>query len=105
MSGRYNDIDFDFGMPSRFDLEDAIIKQMDVIDNLNTLIENALEGDNSCSDPDYLVNTLQGIINLHEMKYAKLWAIFIALFRLDEHVGSMYNESTEETDEESEVDY
>jgi hypothetical protein len=98
MTNKYENIDFDFGCPSRFDLEDAITKQMEIVDNLNTIMENVIEGENVCEDPDYLVNTLQGIVNLHEMKHAKLWSVFTALFRLDEHNGSMYTETVDDED-------
>jgi len=80
---RYKDVDFDFGIPNRFDLEEAILGQLSVNDNLQVIIEDVLEGDNLCLDGDELVNTLQGIINLHQMKYNKLWEIFTALFKLD----------------------
>lgn len=96
MTNRYNNFDFDFGTPNRFDLEDAIVKQMEIIDNLNTVIENIIEGESVHEDPDYLANTLQGIINLHEMKHAKLWSVFTALFRLDENIGSMYTETVDD---------
>lgn len=80
---KYKNIDFDFGIPNRFDLEEAILGQLSINDNLQVIIEDVLEGDNLCLDSDELVNTLQGIINLHQMKYNKLWEIFIALFKLD----------------------
>lgn len=88
---RYNNVDFDFGTPNRFDLEIAISNQMNVIDNLNIMIEDVLEGDGLNLDPDQLVNTLQGVVNLHTMHYNKLWHTFIALFKLDSHLDGLYN--------------
>jgi hypothetical protein len=103
---RYAQIDFDFGTPNRFDLEMAIANQMDITDNLNTIIEDVLEGKGVNLDPDQLVNTLQGVINLHTMKYHKLWETFKNLFQLDGHLDGLYNEEVfgEYTDEEYEND-
>ena len=103
-SSRYAKIDFDFGSPNRFDLEMAIANQMDVTDNLNTIIEDVLEGEGVALDPDQLVNTLQGVINLHTMKYHKLWETFKNLFQLDGHLDGLYNYQTEDEDE-NEEDY
>lgn len=103
---RYAKIDFDFGSPNRFDLEMAIANQMDVTDNLNTIIEDVLEGEGVNLDPDQLVNTLQGVINLHTMKYNKLWETFKNLFQLDGHLeldgqlDQWYNDETEHEDGE-----
>jgi len=82
---RYKNIDFDFGIPNRFDLEDAIASQLSINDNLQVIIEDVLEGNNLCLNKDELVNTLQGVINLHQMRYNKLWEVFTALFKLDQH--------------------
>ena len=82
---RYKNVDFDCGVPNRFDLEEAIIGQLNINNNLQAIIEDVLEGDSICLDEDELVNTIQGIINLHTMRYNKLWSVFTALFKLDEH--------------------
>lgn len=95
-NNRYNNIDFDFGSPNRFDLECEISNQMDIVDNLNTIIEDVLEGEGVALDPDQLVNTLNGVINLHTMKYHKLWDTFKNLFQLDKHSELMHNDDSEE---------
>jgi hypothetical protein len=82
---RYKNMDFDCGIPNRFDLEDAITGQLSINDNLRVIIEDVLEGNSLCLNGDELVNTLQGVINLHQMRYNKLWEVFIALFKLDQH--------------------
>jgi hypothetical protein len=97
---RYANIDFDFGTPNRFDLEMAIANQMHVVDNLNTIIEDVLEGDGVNLDPDQLVNTLQGMVNLHTMHYNKLWNTFTTLFRLDAHLDGLYDLDSENDDED-----
>lgn len=98
-NNKYANIDFDFGIPSRFDLENAISSQMDVCDDLSVIIDDVLDGEGLNLDPDQLANTLQGIINLHNVKYNKLWNTFIHLFRLDFHLDSMYT-SEDDNDEE-----
>lgn len=106
LNNRYSNIDFDFGTPSRFDLEIAIAQQMSVVDNLNTVIEDILEGDGFSLDPDNLVNTLQGIINLHAMNHHKLWDTFVNLFRLDGQLYAEYDVDTaDDEDDEYEEDY
>ncbi len=97
---RYDGLDFDFGSPNRFDLEIAITKNMNITDNLQTIIEDVLEGDGIALDPDQLVNTLQGIINLHVMQHNRLWETFINLFQLDKNLDELYNDETESEDEE-----
>jgi len=76
-------IDLDFGTPNRFDLETEILEQLQINSNLHTLIESLSEGDSL--DADEVVNTLQGIMNLHQMKFNKLWNTFTALLMLDDH--------------------
>lgn len=93
---KYNKIDFDFGTPNRFDLEIAIASNMSIVDNLNTIIEDVLEGDGIALDADQLANTLQGVINLHTMQHNKLWETFTNLFQLDNHSELMHNDETEE---------
>jgi len=97
-NNRYSNIDFDFGSPNRFDLEMTIANNMNVVDNLNTVIEDILEGDGFMNDPDTLVSTLQGIVNLHTINQEKLFTTFVRLFRLDGHVNKLYD-----TDEEEDV--
>jgi hypothetical protein len=96
----YANVDFDFGSPNRFDLETAITNNMNVTDNLKTIIEDVLEGNGIALDPDQLVNTLQGVINLHTMQHNKLWDTFINLFQLDKSLDELYNDETESEDEE-----
>lgn len=102
---RYSNIDFDFGTPNRFDLEMSISNQMQVVDNLNAIIEDVLEGDGLNLDPDQLVNTLQGMVNLHTMHYSKLWHTFIALFKLDTHLDGLYDLDSDEDEDSEEQDY
>lgn len=94
-NNRYTNIDFDFGSPNRFDLEMSISNQMEIVDNLNTIIEDVLEGGHMAIDPDQLVNTLQGVINLHAMKHKKLWDTFTNIFQLDTCQSDQYNTDTE----------
>jgi hypothetical protein len=87
-----NNIDFNFGTPNRFDLEEAILNSMKVTDNLNVIIEDVLEGEGMSLDPDNLVNTLRGIINLHTINTNKLWETFINLFQLDQDLENEEDE-------------
>jgi len=71
----------------RFVLEEDISRQEDINDHLNLLIEDIL--DNTISSgyvyADDIVNTLQGIINIHELRTHKLWEHFKIIFELDEY--------------------
>lgn len=66
----------------RFDLEDAIMHQLDITDNLEVLAQNILDNG---AEVDRVVNVLNGIIELHKMKNEQLFDIFTALFELDEY--------------------
>lgn len=91
----YVGMDLNFGSLDRFDLEVAIINNMNIIDDLNVIIEDVLEGEGVSLDADQLVNTLQGIINLHTMQYNKLWSTFTSVFQLDKPKNYPYNTDTE----------
>jgi hypothetical protein len=93
---------FDDDTLARFNLEEAVVKQNNIVDDLNMIVEDILEG-GRCSDPDYLTNALQGIINLHELRYEKLWVAFIMAFKLD-GCGSVDYNHDEEDEEDDEVD-
>jgi len=73
--------------PDRFVLEEDIYRQEDINDHLNLLIEDILDNTISSGyvDADDIVNTLQGIINIHELRTHKLWEHFKIIFELDEH--------------------
>lgn len=66
----------------RFDLEDAIMHQLDITDNLEVLVQNILDNG---AEVDRVVNVLNGIIELHKMKNEQLFDIFTAVFELDEY--------------------
>jgi hypothetical protein len=70
--------------PDRFVLEDDISHQEDINDHLNLLIEDILDAP-KLIDADEIVNTLQGIINIHELRTHKLWEHFRMIFELDEY--------------------
>lgn len=70
--------------PDRFTLEDDIIHQGDISDQLNLLLEDIIE-ESETVDVDDICNTLQGIINIHELRTKKLWDHFIQVFELDEY--------------------
>lgn len=70
--------------PDRFTLEDDIIHQSDISDQLNLLVEDIIEGSETV-DVDDICNTLQGIINIHELRTKKLWDHFTQVFELDEY--------------------
>ena len=70
--------------PDRFVLEDDIIHQEDINDHLNLLIEDMMDYPDIV-DVDEVINTLQGIVNLHELRTHKLWEHFRIIFELDEH--------------------
>jgi hypothetical protein len=70
--------------PDRFVLEEDISHQEDINDHLNLLIEDILDAP-KLIDADEIVNTLQGIINIHELRTHKLWEHFIMIFELDEY--------------------
>jgi hypothetical protein len=90
---RYQNIDFDEGTPNRFDLEDNITRQLDIIDNLNILIENILERDTV--NVDKVCSALLGIVEIHKMRHEKLWTTFTNLFELDMSPLCDYNDSHE----------
>jgi len=73
--------------PDRFVLEEDISRQEDINDHLNLLIEDILDNTISSGyvDADDIVNTLQGIINIHELRTHKLWEHFKIIFELDEY--------------------
>ena len=70
--------------PDRFVLEEDILRQEDINDHLNLLIEDMMD-DPDIVDVDEVINTLQGIINIHELRTHKLWEHFKIIFELDEH--------------------
>ena len=70
--------------PDRFVLEEDISRQEDINDHLNLLIEDMMD-DPDIVDVDEVINTLQGIINIHELRTHKLWEHFKIIFELDEH--------------------
>ena len=70
--------------PDRFVLEEDILHQEDINDHLNLLIEDMMD-DPDIVDVDEVINTLQGIINIHELRTHKLWEHFKIIFELDEH--------------------
>ena len=71
-------------MPDRFVLEDDITHQSDVSDQINLLIEDILDNPDLI-DPDDLVNTLTGIIAVHDLRTNKLWQHFKMIYELDEY--------------------
>ena len=71
-------------MPDRFVLEDDITHQSDINDQINLLIEDILDNPDLI-DPDDLVNTLTGIIAVHELRTNKLWQHFTMIYELDEY--------------------
>ena len=70
--------------PDRFVLEEDISHQEDINDHLNLLIDDMID-DPDIVDVDEVINTLQGIINIHELRTHKLWEHFKIIFELDEH--------------------
>lgn len=71
-------------MPDRFVLEDDITHQSDISDQLNLLVEDILDNPDLI-DPDDLVNTLTGIIAVHDLRTNKLWQHFKMIYELDEY--------------------
>ena len=71
-------------MPDRFVLEDDITHQSDISDQINLLIEDILDNPDLV-DPDDLVNTLTGIIAVHDLRTNKLWQHFTMIYELDEY--------------------
>lgn len=71
-------------MPDRFVLEDDITHQSDISDQINLLIEDILDNPDLV-DPDDLVNTLTGIIAVHDLRTNKLWQHFKMIYELDEY--------------------
>lgn len=71
-------------MPDRFVLEDDITHQSDISDQINLLIEDILDNPDLI-DPDDLVNTLTGIIAVHDLRTNKLWQHFKMIYELDEY--------------------
>lgn len=68
----------------RFVLEADITHQNDINDQLNLLIEDILDHPDLI-DADDLVNTLSGIIAVHELRTNKLWQHFKIIYELDEY--------------------
>jgi hypothetical protein len=58
----------------RFDLEQSILKCWSVTEDIELLYENVMENDELTKDD--IANTLLGIQNLCELKFAKMWDIF-----------------------------
>lgn len=71
-------------MPDRFVLEDDITHQSDISDQLNLLVEDILDNPDLI-DADDLVNTLTGIIAVHDLRTNKLWQHFTMIYELDEY--------------------
>lgn len=71
-------------MPDRFVLEDDITHQSDISDQINLLIEDILDNPDLI-DADDLVNTLTGIIAVHDLRTNKLWQHFKMIYELDEY--------------------
>ena len=71
-------------MPDRFVLEDDITHQSDISDQINLLIEDILDNPDLI-DADDLVNTLNGIIAVHDLRTNKLWQHFKMIYELDEY--------------------
>ena len=72
--------------PDRFVIEEDISHQEDINDHLNLLIEDILDAP-ELIDTDEIVNTLQGIINIHELRTHKLWEHYKIVFELDEYAS------------------
>ena len=68
-------------MPDRFVLEDDITHQSDISDQINLLIEDILDNPDLI-DADDLVNTLNGIIAVHDLRTNKLWQHFKMIYEL-----------------------
>jgi len=79
---RYSSIDFDFGVPNRFDLEQEIMHQSDIVESINTVVEYILDS-NDPIDKDKICNILSGIAAMHEIRHENLWTTFVALFKLE----------------------
>lgn len=60
----------------RFDLEQAIMNAWATADDLDLLARNVLEGDD---DTDTIVNTLEGLRQLHILRCKRLFDIFESL--------------------------
>jgi hypothetical protein len=69
----------------RFVLEADIMHQTDINDQLNLLIESLMDDEDYDIYYEDLCGTLQGIINLHEMRVNKLWEHFKIIYELDEY--------------------
>jgi len=70
--------------PDRFVLEEDISHQEDINDQLNLLIEDILDNPDLL-DADDIVNTISGIIAVHELRTNKLWQHFKMIYELDEY--------------------
>lgn len=71
-------------IPDRFVLEEDISHQEDINDQLNLLIEDILDN-TDLLDADNIVNTISGIIAVHELRTNKLWQHFKMIYELDEY--------------------
>ena len=71
-------------MPDRFVLEEDISHQEDINDQINLLIEDILDNPDLV-DADDIVNTLMGIVAVHELRTNKLWQHFKTIYELDEY--------------------
>lgn len=74
--------------PDRFVLEDDISHQEDINDQINLLIEDILDNPDLV-DADDIVNTLSGIVAVHELRTNKLWQHFKMIYELDEYNQQM----------------
>jgi len=73
---------------NRFDLEDAIMKLWQTTDDLN-LVCGSLSEDSE----DGILNKLNGIAELHDLRVKKVWEIFENLV----HADIITSEDTEDT--------
>jgi len=67
----------------RFDLEDHIMRQLDVCDMIDLVVDQIVE--EGTFDADEVVQTLTGIAKLHKLRHDKLFDVFTRVHELDQY--------------------
>ena len=72
-------------MANRFDFEQLLLECWNITQDINTINEYVIEGDNKAPEyTDRISNMLIGVSELHELKFNKLFDMFSDLVKNNE---------------------